>query len=520
MSLVKSHKTVLRVKVTIQTQPLYTYSIPFCYLPFSPQDWVFLTRFCFLTDFGRLNFKFRYPKSRCCQNILLYFDESSQWPAVYKRPDKDCYLKESVLRPENNQVINLTTRYTWSGCMVEGEGNEEMLSCVGGRSFRSVRERWWYIALSKCGGDGLQLEYEMTLTNGQSFWTQHFSADEFGILETDITFLVIFALVFTLSCYFAYNLKGRQLLHTTYKMFMTAAGVEVLSLLFFCIYWGLYARDGVGNGSLKILGEKNTECFASFHLSSLTDCAMVGFKTISHTDGLPRVISLFPLPLRVCLQFFDPGEVLYAYDSPAGYGLMGLQLLAYVWFCYAVLVSLKHYPEKQPFYIPFFTAYTLWFFAVPVMALIANFGISRWAREKIVNGIQLGIHLYAHVVFLAITRPSAANKNFPYHVRTSQIGILLSSPKGMGAESFPHHAYGNSSFLGDSQPNFTELFSIHTVSIRFHPKNENLLKIYSPSGHPRFDIHWNGFEEIYNQNLHYITSSPLDPLHQSESSNS
>lgn len=67
--------------------------------------------------------------------------------------------------------------------------------------------------------------------------------------------------------------------------------------------------------------------------------------------------------------------------------------------------------------------------------------------------------------FQAITRPSAANKNFPYHVRTSQIGILLSSPKGMGGESFPHHAYGNSSFLGDSQPNFTELFSIHSVSI-------------------------------------------------------
>lgn len=43
------------------------------------------------------------------------------------------------------------------------------------------------------------------------------------------------------------------------------------------------------------------------------------------------------------------------------------------------------------------------FFAVPVMALIANFGIPRWAREKIVNGIQLGIHLYAHIVFLVCT---------------------------------------------------------------------------------------------------------------------
>uniref|UniRef100_A0A8C7LSX2 Transmembrane protein 145 n=1 Tax=Oncorhynchus mykiss TaxID=8022 RepID=A0A8C7LSX2_ONCMY len=414
-------------------------------VPHFKQDWLFLTRFCFLTDFGRLDFRFRYQKSRCCQNILLYFDDSSQWPAVYKKPDKDCYQKEAVLRPENNQVINLTTRYTWSGCVVEGEGDEEVLSCVGGRSFRSVRERWWYIALSKCGGEGLQLEYEMKLTNGQSFWTQHFSADEFGILETDITFLVIFSLVFILSCYFAYNLKGRQLLHTTYKMFMTAAGVE---------------------------GECGPQLHSYTHTHpQLTPlCVSVSVRArISHSGSVKLSIYMTVYTVTYIIlfiyeaEFFDPGEVLYAYDSPAGYGLMGLQLLAYVWFCYAVLISLKHYPEKQPFYIPFFTAYTLWFFAVPVMALIANFGIPRWAREKIVNGIQLGIHLYAHIVFLAITRPSAANKNFPYHVRTSQIGILLSSPKaGVASESFPHHAYGNSSFLGDSQPNFTELFSIQS----------------------------------------------------------
>lgn len=60
------------------------------------------------------------------------------------------------------------------------------------------------------------------------------------------------------------------------------------------------------------------------------------------------------------VQFFDPGQVLYTYESPAGYGLIGLQVAAYVWFCYAVLVSLRHFPEKQPFYVPFFAAYTLW----------------------------------------------------------------------------------------------------------------------------------------------------------------
>ncbi|XP_058385397.1 transmembrane protein 145 isoform X2 [Diceros bicornis minor] len=438
----------------------------------SKEDWVFLTRFCFLSDYGRLDFRFRYPEAKCCQNILLYFDDLSQWPAVYKAGDKDCLAKESVIRPENNQVINLTTQYAWSGCQVVSEEGTRYLSCSSGRSFRSVRERWWYIALSKCGGDGLQLEYEMVLTNGKSFWTRHFSADEFGILETDVTFLLIFILIFFLSCYFGYLLKGRQLLHTTYKMFMAAAGVEVLSLLFFCIYWGQYATDGIGNESLKILAKL---LFSSSFLIFLLMLILLGkgFTVtrgrISHSGSvkLSVYMTLYTLTHVVLLiyeaEFFDPGQVLYTYESPAGYGLIGLQVAAYVWFCYAVLISLRHFPEKQPFYVPFFAAYTLWFFAVPVMALIANFGIPKWAREKIVNGIQLGIHLYAHGVFLIMTRPSAANKNFPYHVRTSQIasaGVPGPGRSQSSDKAFPEHVYGNVTFISDSVPNFTELFSI------------------------------------------------------------
>ncbi|XP_045298187.1 transmembrane protein 145 isoform X2 [Leopardus geoffroyi] len=470
----------------------------------SKEDWVFLTRFCFLSDYGRLDFRFRYPEAKCCQNILLYFDDPSQWPAVYKAGDKDCLAKESVIRPENNQVINLTTQYAWSGCQVVSEDGTRYLSCSSGRSFRSVRERWWYIALSKCGGDGLQLEYEMVLTNGKSFWTRHFSADEFGILETDVTFLLIFLLIFFLSCYFGYLLKGRQLLHTTYKMFMAAAGVEVLSLLFFCIYWGQYATDGVGNESLKILAKL---LFSSSFLIFLLMLILLGkgFTVtrgrISHSGSvkLSVYMTLYTLTHVVLLiyeaEFFDPGQVLYTYESPAGYGLIGLQVAAYVWFCYAVLISLRHFPEKQPFYVPFFAAYTLWFFAVPVMALIANFGIPKWAREKIVNGIQLGIHLYAHGVFLIMTRPSAANKNFPYHVRTSQIASA-GAPGPGGSQStdkpFPQHVYGNVTFISDSVPNFTELFSIPPPASSVSP---------APPAH----------EELLAPPLEYLTPLPAPP---------
>ncbi|XP_059238275.1 transmembrane protein 145 isoform X1 [Mustela nigripes] len=470
----------------------------------SKEDWLFLTRFCFLSDYGRLDFRFRYPEAKCCQNILLYFDDPSQWPAVYKAGDKDCLAKESVIRPENNQVINLTTQYAWSGCQVVSEEGTRYLSCSSGRSFRSVRERWWYIALSKCGGDGLQLEYEMVLTNGKSFWTRHFSADEFGILETDVTFLLIFILIFFLSCYFGYLLKGRQLLHTTYKMFMAAAGVEVLSLLFFCIYWGQYATDGIGNESLKILAKL---LFSSSFLIFLLMLILLGkgFTVtrgrISHSGSvkLSVYMTLYTLTHVVLLiyeaEFFDPGQVLYTYESPAGYGLIGLQVAAYVWFSYAVFISLRHFPEKQPFYVPFFAAYTLWFFAVPVMALIANFGIPKWAREKIVNGIQLGIHLYAHGVFLIMTRPSAANKNFPYHVRTSQIASA-GAPGPGGSQStdkaFPQHVYGNVTFISDSVPNFTELFSI--------PPSASSVS-------PALPAH----EELLAPPLEYLTPLPAPP---------
>ncbi|KAM6298476.1 transmembrane protein 145 [Podargus strigoides] len=430
------------------------------------EDWVFLTRFCFLSDYGRLDFHFRYPEAKCCQNILLYFDDPSQWPAVYRRGDKDCLAKESVIRPENNQVINLTTQYAWSGCQVLLEDSVRYLSCASGRSFRSVRERWWYVALSKCGGEGLELEYEMVLTNGKSFWTRHFSADEFGILETDITFLLIFILIFLVSCYFGYLLKGRQLLHTTYKMFMAAAGVEVLSLIFCCVYWGQYACDGVGSGSIKILAKL---LFSVSFLIFLLMLILLG-KGFTVTRGrispggavrLSVYMTLYSITHGVLLiyeaEFFDPAQVLYTYESPAGYGLIALQALAFLWFCAAVLLTLKRVPERQRFYLPFFAAYTLWFFAVPVTALVANFGIPKWAREKIVNGIQLGTHLYAHGVFLVMTRPSAANKNFPYHVRTSQIG---SAQGGAPKLPPPRHGYGNVTFISDSVPNFTELFSI------------------------------------------------------------
>ena len=51
-----------------------------------------------------------------------------------------------------------------------------------------------------------------------------------------------------------------------------------------------------------------------------------------------------------------------------------------------------------------------------------------------------------HFVFLILTRPSAHNKNFPYHVRTTQIGIMqaMATNTNLGPNTLDHFANGGS----------------------------------------------------------------------------
>jgi len=56
----------------------------------------------------------------------------------------------SALDPNNNQIIQLTSSNSLSGCTIETIDGVMHYVCKGGRRFRSSRERWWYVAVSRC----------------------------------------------------------------------------------------------------------------------------------------------------------------------------------------------------------------------------------------------------------------------------------------------------------------------------------------------------------------------------------
>ncbi|XP_055532775.1 transmembrane protein 145-like isoform X2 [Wyeomyia smithii] len=79
-------------------------------------DWAFLARFCFLSNHGHYQYEIEYEKRIGELKLLLYYDDKTQWPAVYKT-DKTCNEKISVLSPIDNQIVPLTYRnHLYSGC--------------------------------------------------------------------------------------------------------------------------------------------------------------------------------------------------------------------------------------------------------------------------------------------------------------------------------------------------------------------------------------------------------------------
>jgi len=113
---------------------------------------------------GRMLFEFMYPAKHCCQNVLFYSDEQ----VAFIGPHMTCWQKEYILRPEDDQILRLTPRFSWSGCHLAHHAGQLMYVCEGGRSFAvhdgSRRASAWYLAVSNCAKrSGLDLHYRLVV---------------------------------------------------------------------------------------------------------------------------------------------------------------------------------------------------------------------------------------------------------------------------------------------------------------------------------------------------------------------
>ena len=323
-------------------------------------------------------------------------------------------------------------------------GNSE-IKCRAKRNFHSQRDRWWFVALVNCETSrGLKLDqFHMTFLNGDSY-NRHFSVDEWYIMEMNFAILFLFIDLFIITIVFTVKLKSRGFYHSTFKMFTFSLVLKIVSI---SLYAGTYIRYQQGTESIR---GKNLalgfSMLAEIFLVFLVILVAKGF-TVTRAKLSPKgtmkvflFIFLFSMIYFVSFVYhvniFDPGEVLYFYESPPGFCTLGLKATIWLMISYGVFFTVKHYPEKLKFYLPYYVFYSAWVLITPCFAIFSIFVLEDYYRQKVVFGVEGFLSFISYSFFLFLTRPTNANKNFPYHIRTNQIDILEITETG----NFPHES--------------------------------------------------------------------------------
>ncbi|XP_077985071.1 transmembrane protein 145-like [Glandiceps talaboti] len=332
------------------------------------------------------------------------------------------------------------------GCKLEteehgGELVKSIIHCQGHTELLSNRERWWYIVLANCDSDsGIDVDYKLTMTNGDSLWDKHFSADERYIWETDLVFLILYMIMLSVIGYYSRELIARRMFHSTYKLFAVSMIAEWLSLGLKLAGYINYAVNGVAAPGLQIVADL-ISAIAIMLFVLMVMLLGKGFTVTRRTLKSQSVlaITLFMAVFGIAYialyaydeLLFDPRDVLYKYESPAGYGIVALNIMGFLIFFSVEQVTYK----KVHFYVSFGVIFSIWWLATPITIFVCNYALDPWLRAKVVNGMERAVMFYGHVIFLFLSRPSAANKAFPFHMKTARVGVMREDSEAYCVES-------------------------------------------------------------------------------------
>uniref|UniRef100_A0A7E4UQ99 GpcrRhopsn4 domain-containing protein n=1 Tax=Panagrellus redivivus TaxID=6233 RepID=A0A7E4UQ99_PANRE len=400
------------------------------------KNWVFLDKFCFVSEAGNFQFELHYPKSYEIQNLYMYYDTPDQWFAAYN-DSLQCAEKERIIDPLNNQIMSLSPLAHFSDpaqCVEYEKRNQTWYNCTGSRSFFSMRPRWWFMAIGNCDSlKGLYLEYRLLMTNAapndRLFY--HFSFDEFYTLTITMCFMVIALFCLVVGVMFMHMLRNRNMLHATYKIFMYSIVFEFTCLSLYWLHYDRFADDGIG---LPFL---NPVAMIFRHVSNVLFLLLLLLIGKGYTITRAKISSEGTIKLIVFMTFFiifeistlvweiaafDPAKVHYISESAPSYFLAASRTVAWLWFLRSCAITVKMYPLKRNFYVTLTFLISFWFLAGPIVMVFANFVLDNWVRAEVVHGVDAGVSAFGFGIMLFLTCPVQNNRYFPYHVRTNQVG--------------------------------------------------------------------------------------------------
>lgn len=186
------------------------------------------------------------------QVVTIYDD--AQWDHVYKNDDLSCAEKVSyavAACPCKTTSGSVIADCSTCSYLLSSTTSNEYLRSIRVNSL--LRARWFYMAISNCGGawngDDAPVavsSYQGHFVNNGDRFKYEFSYDEFGIFQMCICFLGLYSILLLVLAWIKRHAKQKGLQYVVVKFLFASVLVEWIGLLFNLIHYAKYSSDGTG----------------------------------------------------------------------------------------------------------------------------------------------------------------------------------------------------------------------------------------------------------------------------------
>ena len=339
------------------------------------------------------------------QEIAFYANDYLGWHSVYGNKDLTCIQKRDRSKVhytiETLVAVQNTFQYTVTG----------------------VIPRWWYIAVSHCETVGVEAPigiayYSIHFTNRTGYWSYEFSKDVQGIAEMSIFFLCLYWLLLGSLAWIKQHAKSKGLQYTVIKYLFVSVLIDFVALLFNMAHYLKFANDGVG-----VPGLEHAYFFFDFvsNLVLLYVVLAICKGWAISTNFLPDrrvtymvigVLLLLYIALFIWQQkILDPASVLYVYETPPGWAIVGVRCALTLWGAWCVVHTYRLESEKRrrQFYIVWGILAVLWLVSLPIIVGIATV-LETWLRRRVVFGLLNSVTAAIYLILAYLFRPFRSNR--------------------------------------------------------------------------------------------------------------
>jgi hypothetical protein len=312
---------------------------------------------------------------------------------------------------------------------------------------QSIRPRFWYVAISNCGGGSLagirvRGSFLNNINSEEINW--EFGVNQQGLQIMYLLFVIVYSLYIPFNGFVVYSLSRESGgVHAFVKIFCVITLVQFFAVILYFSHFWAFRADGVGHVGAYYVAqgvELVARVFFVMLLMFMADgwtIRTVGLEARSKMSilvalGLVTIVSLCRLMwayFAITPEMVRPVLVQRVFT----YLLLSFWVVFGIWFmrtCHASYMDLvkqtttsndENIEAKKRLFLVLGATFGIWILSLPITTYIALL-LSPWVYDIVVQSVNISVTTLGFICFTVIIWPSWSKKYFQPPTRGVSIG--------------------------------------------------------------------------------------------------